>query len=68
MDSGAVNREVRTGWGLTQPKLADHAGTTQSAVAAYGIGRRIPTVATIERLLGAPVDLGSFAVAATHYP
>jgi transcriptional regulator with XRE-family HTH domain len=38
---------------ITQTQLAGRAGTAQSAVAAYESGVRIPTIATLERLLAA---------------
>lgn len=38
---------------MTQSQLADGAGTTQPAVAAYEAGRRTPSIKTLERLLAA---------------
>lgn len=41
---------------MTQARLADLAGTSQPAIAAYEAGRRTPTLGTLERLARA-VDL-----------
>ena len=46
-------RDARRMAALTQADLADRAGTVQSAVAAYENGARRPSLATLERLLGA---------------
>jgi transcriptional regulator with XRE-family HTH domain len=43
-------RRVRETAGLTQQELADRAGTSQSAIAAYESGRKSPTWRTVERL------------------
>ena len=43
-------RTLREASGLTQQQLADAAGTSQSAVAAYEGDRKSPTWRTIERL------------------
>lgn len=39
--------------GLTQAQLAEAAGTSQPAIAAYETGRKSPTLATVRRLAGA---------------
>jgi predicted nucleotidyltransferase/DNA-binding XRE family transcriptional regulator len=46
-------KEARTAAGLTQSELARRARTSQPAVAAYESGDKIPTVATLERILRA---------------
>jgi uncharacterized protein len=51
--SARLLREARTAAGMTQAELARRAGTSQPAVAAYESGTKIPTVATLERLLAA---------------
>lgn len=43
-------RELREAVGLTQQQLANAAGTSQSAVAAYEGDRKSPTWRTVERL------------------
>lgn len=48
-----IVRGTRLDAGLTQDALAHRAGTSQPAVAAYESGRRVPTLATLTRLLGA---------------
>ncbi len=53
-------RELRETVGLTQQQLAQAAGTSQSAVAAYEGGRKSPTWRTVERLaraVGCHVEL-----------
>jgi transcriptional regulator with XRE-family HTH domain len=46
-------KQARHAAGLTQSELAERAHTAQPAVAAYESGARTPTIATLERLLGA---------------
>jgi transcriptional regulator with XRE-family HTH domain len=46
-------KHARQAAGITQLRMARLAGTAQPAVAAYESGARIPTVATLERLLDA---------------
>lgn len=53
MKTGAVLRQARRAAGLTQPELAERARTSQPAVAAYESDARVPTLATLERLLDA---------------
>lgn len=45
-------RRARRCAGLTQAELASQARTAQPAIAAYESGARVPTLATLERLLG----------------
>lgn len=52
-DTATLVRDARRRAALTQAGLADRAGTAQSAVAAYETGARNPSLATLERLLGA---------------
>lgn len=53
-----VIREVRRVGGFTQRALAERAGTTQSAIAAYESGSKSPTTSTLERIVRAGgVDL-----------
>src|SRR3954452_599108 len=51
MIGGELVREGRKRAGLTQRKLADRAGTTQSAIARLESGRTAPSLETVERLL-----------------
>lgn len=53
MDPGLLLRSVRERNGLTQAEVAARAGTSQPVVSAYEHGRRGPTVAMLERLVGA---------------
>ena len=46
-------RQARKAAALTQQELADRVETAQSAVAAYESGARVPTLATLGRLLDA---------------
>lgn len=46
-------RDARRSADLTQLAVAERAGTTQPAVAAYESGSRTPSLATLERLVGA---------------
>jgi transcriptional regulator with XRE-family HTH domain len=52
-DTATLLRDARRRAALTQADLAHRAGTAQSAVAAYETGARNPSLATLERLLGA---------------
>jgi len=59
IDTAALLRDARHQAALTQADLARRAATAQSAVAAYETGARRPSLATLERLLGAcDQDLG----------
>jgi transcriptional regulator with XRE-family HTH domain len=53
MEIVTLVRDARQAAGITQLELASRAGTAQSAVAAYESGSRTPSLATLERLLGA---------------
>lgn len=57
-------REARVRAGLTQAELAARAGTSQPTVAAYERGSKIPSAATLERLLhSAGAGLGAIPLA-----
>ena len=54
-------RRARAAAGLTQTRLAELAGTTQSAIAAYEAGTREPTVPVLARMVaaaGARLEVG----------
>jgi transcriptional regulator with XRE-family HTH domain len=53
MEFSGLIRDARHAADLTQLTIAERAGTTQPAVAAYESGARTPSMATLERLLGA---------------
>lgn len=53
MEITTLIRGARRTAGITQLEMADRAGTTQPAVAAYESGGKTPNLATLERLLGA---------------
>jgi transcriptional regulator with XRE-family HTH domain len=53
MDISRLVREARRDAGITQAELAHRAGTAQSAVAAYETGARMPSLATLQRLVDA---------------
>ena len=53
MDAGALIVEARSRAGLTLRVLAERAGTSHSALAAYEHGRKTPTVDTLDRVLRA---------------
>jgi transcriptional regulator with XRE-family HTH domain len=53
MDTMTLLKDARATAGITQLELARRAGTAQPAVAAYESGTRIPSIATLQRLLGA---------------
>lgn len=46
----SIVREMRESSGLTQSELAKAAGTSQSAVAAYESGAKVPSLRTLRRL------------------
>lgn len=50
---GTALREKRRAWGLSQRKLADMAGTTQTAVARIEAGVGNPTINSLEALTNA---------------
>lgn len=51
--AAVVLRRARAAAGLTQTRLAELAGTTQSAIAAYEAGTREPTVPVLARMVAA---------------
>jgi len=53
MDAGLLIRDARSRAGLTLRSLAAEAGTSHSTIAAYESGRKIPTTATLERIVRA---------------
>ena len=53
MDAAAILRRARADSGLSLRALAERAGTSHSTLAAYEAGRKIPSIATLERLLRA---------------
>ena len=53
MEITPLIKDARRAAGITQLELANRAGTAQPAVAAYESGSRTPTLATLQRLLGA---------------
>ena len=53
MEITPLIKNARRAAGITQLELANRAGTAQPAVAAYESGSRTPTLATLQRLLGA---------------
>jgi ribosome-binding protein aMBF1 (putative translation factor) len=57
---GAAVRELRERQGLSQTRLAQAAGMTQSAVARFDAGGTVPTLPVLERLahaLGVELDV-----------
>jgi uncharacterized protein len=52
-DLPQLMRRARTGARLSQAVLAERAGTSQPALARYETGAALPTLPTLERLLGA---------------
>ena len=53
MDAATVIRRVRTEQGLSLRDLAARAGTSHSALAAYEAGHKVPSVATLDRIVRA---------------
>lgn len=51
--AGALIQAARVKAGLTQAALAERSATSQPAVSAYEHGRKVPDLATLERLLAA---------------
>jgi transcriptional regulator with XRE-family HTH domain len=49
--AASLLRKARAGAGLTQTQLAELAGTSQSAIAAYEAGAREPTLPVLERMI-----------------
>jgi transcriptional regulator with XRE-family HTH domain len=53
VDISQLVKNARRAANITQSELARRAGTAQPAVAAYESGRRVPSIATLRRLLDA---------------
>ena len=53
MNSAELLRSTRTRSGLTQAEVARRAGTSQPVVSACERGHRAPSMATLQRLIGA---------------
>src|SRR2546423_11499286 len=53
MDIPATLVRARLRAGLSQTVLAARAGTSQATISAYESGRKVPSVETLTRLLGA---------------
>ena len=53
MDAARLISDARERSGLTLRALAQRAGTSHSTLAAYEHGRKVPTVATLDRILRA---------------
>lgn len=53
MRADVTLRAARRSSGLTLRRLAERAGTSHATLASYEAGRKIPTVATLDRILRA---------------
>ena len=53
MDAGKIIAQARDEAGLTQAQLAQAAGTSQSAIAAYESGAKSPSVRTLNKVVRA---------------
>jgi transcriptional regulator with XRE-family HTH domain len=53
VETSRLLSDARRAAGITQKELALIAGTTQPAIATYESGRRLPSIATLRRLLDA---------------
>jgi transcriptional regulator with XRE-family HTH domain len=51
MASSRLIREARTAAGLTQTELSRRSGTSQATLSAYENSQRVPSAATLERIL-----------------
>lgn len=64
MDAATLLREARQRSGLTQRSLARRARTSHSTLAAYESGTKVPTLATLVRI----VEAAGFGVDVTLTP
>ena len=53
MEASVVLRRARIGSRLSLRALAERAGTSHATLSAYEAGRKVPTVATLDRILRA---------------
>lgn len=53
MDAALLITRARQRAGMTLRELAIRAGTSHSTIAAYGTGRVVPSVATMDRIIAA---------------
>ena len=53
MDAAELIKKARASSGLSQVQLAERAGTSQSAIAAYEAGAKSPSVRTLDKLIRA---------------
>jgi transcriptional regulator with XRE-family HTH domain len=53
MDVAQALRSARLAAGLSQTALAARSGTSQATISAYENGRKLPSIETLSRLLGA---------------
>lgn len=53
MDAGLTIRRARKRSGLSLRALAKRAGTSHSTLATYEVGRKVPTVETLDRIVRA---------------
>ncbi len=53
MDAGRLIRESRARAGLTLRELAARAGTSHSTLSAYEMGAKVPSTATLDRVVRA---------------
>ena len=51
MDAAEIIRQTRSRAGMTQAQLAEAAGTSQPAIAAYESGSKSPSVRTLDRIV-----------------
>jgi transcriptional regulator with XRE-family HTH domain len=51
--TGSLLRDARQRAGLTQAELAERSGTSQATLSAYERDRKVPSAATLARLLAA---------------
>jgi transcriptional regulator with XRE-family HTH domain len=53
VNTGSLIREARRAAGLTQTELAERSGTSQATLSAYERDRKVPSAATLVRVLAA---------------